>query len=177
MEDELTTMEIIAEFTTPFDDHLTVLTLGDKIDVETREEITEVFNNLREDFADSLELTTELEPIRYMSLTTSELFRGVGEDILNNDPCVIFLDSELSKDVVNILSNNVDDVDDLDYMLIDKYLISVRQERFVLDISDCDNDRVDRILSEMDFRIEEFNYIILDDLLVIWIYDMDLVNF
>lgn len=173
MNDDLTAIEVISEFMSPFEDHLTVLTLGDHIDDGAREEIIEAFNNMRKSFRELPGVNTELEPITYVSLTTSELFRGAAEDTVENDACVIFLDRELSKNAINILANFEDEVDELDRMLINRYLISMGQEKFVLDIQDCDMDRVNSILVGMDERPGEFNYIIIDNVLGIWIYNVE----
>jgi hypothetical protein len=177
MNDEKLTIEIISEFMSPFEDHLTVLTLGDHIDGVTRNRIIHSFNNMRRSFTFLPGVNTVLEPITYISLTTSELFKGVAADVIRNEPCILFIDRELTKNIINILTDNNDDVDELDRMLIDRYLLSVGQEKFVLDTRDCDNDRVNQILNRMDERVGEFNYIILGDILALWIYDMDIINF
>lgn len=173
MEDELTGIELISEFMSPFEDELTVLMLGDHIDTDTQDEIIIAFNNMRKSFTELPDINAELDPIKYVSLTTSELFRGVAEEIIEKEACVIFLDRELSKNALNILTNNETDVDGLDQMLIDRYLLSMGQEKFVLDLRDCDDDRIDLLMMGMDERMGEFNYILIEDMLGIWIYNID----
>lgn len=174
MRGEETAIEIISEFMSPFEDSLTVLMLGDHMDEGTQEEIIDAFDNMRRSFTDLPNIkTTKLEKTRYLALTTSEFFRGGAEAVVEKDPCVIFLDRELSKNALNILTNNDGEVDELDRMLLNRYLISMGQEKFVLDLRDCDDDRLKILLDGMDARAGEFNYILVENTLGIWIYNTD----
>jgi hypothetical protein len=173
MRGEETAIEIISEFMSPFEDSLTVLMLGDHMDEDTQEEIIDAFDNMRKSFTVIPKIKTKLDSIRYLSLNTSEFFRGAADKVIEKDPCVIFLDRELSKNALNILTNHETDVDELDHMLINRYLISMGHEKFVLDLRDCDDDRVNLLLAGMDERVGEFNYIIIEYILGIWIYNTD----
>jgi hypothetical protein len=167
-------LDIISEFMSPFEDSLTVLFLGDQMDEEFVGDVVNTVNSMRESFVDLPNIkTTKLLPIKHLALKTTELFKGKAEDHIEKDTCIIFMDTDLSKDVINIITNNADDVDELDAMLIEKYLLSAGQEKFVLDVTKCDNDRINTLLSEMDERAGEFNYIIVNNLLGIWIYNND----
>lgn len=178
MRGEETAIEIISEFMSPFEDSLTVLMLGDHMDEGTQDEIIDAFDNMRRSFTDPPKVgKTKLAKIRYLKLNTSEFFRGAAQEVVKKDACVIFLDRELSKNTLNILTNNDGDVDELDRMLINKYLIEMGQEKYVLDLRDCDDDRLKILLDVMDARAGEFNYIVVENTLGIWIYDIDEFTF
>jgi hypothetical protein len=173
MRGEETAIEIISEFMSPFEDSLTVLMLGDCVDDGTQEEIIDAFDRMRKSFSTIPSMKTKLEPIKYLALKTPEFFRGAAHDIVEKEPCVVFLDRELSKNTLNILTNHEDDVDELDCMLINKYLLEMGQEKYVLDLRDCDDDRLNSLLNGMDARAGEFNYIVVENTLGVWVYNTD----
>jgi hypothetical protein len=58
-------------------------------------------------------------------------------------------------------------------MLINKYLLEMGQEKYVLDLRDCDDDRLNSLLNGMDARAGEFNYIVVENTLGVWVYNTD----
>ena len=174
MRGEETAIEIISEFMSPFEDSLTVLLLGDQIDDGTQEEITAAFNNIRKEFTGLPNVKPlESSSIDTIQVTTSDLFRGKVEDLVSKEPCVIYMDKDLSRDVINILTNNNKDVDELDAMLLERYVIAMGQEKFIFDLSNTDDEQLGLLLAGMDERVGEFNYIIVENLLGVWIYNTD----
>jgi hypothetical protein len=86
---------------------------------------------------------------------------------------MIYLDTELSRQVVSILTSNDKDVDQLDAMLLEKYILQQPQEKYILDITDTPDHLIDSLMANMDSRPMEFNYIIYGNLMAIWVYWMD----
>lgn len=172
--EERSAIEVIAEFMSPFEDSLNVLILGDNIDKLEAAEVRAAFDRTRDEFL-SLPSVDEKEtgPINYIKVSTSEFFRGKIGDKVIEKPCVIYLDHELSKNALNILTNNNGDVDDLEEMLLEKYLFGINQDKYILDLTNCLDERVELFVSGMDARAGEFNYILVDKYLAIWIYNLD----
>jgi hypothetical protein len=170
MEDESTKIKMISEFMSPFEDHLTVITVGDHYDQETCDQIFESFDITRNSFVELPHVNATLEPAAYERLSTSQLFRGAFDSVVGDRPCVIFVDRELTKITINLVTDGVSEVDELDAMLIDKYLLSINQEKYVLDITDCDGEKINTLVSGMDSTTGEFNYMLIDKYLAIWIY-------
>jgi hypothetical protein len=97
--------------------------------------------------------------------------------VIKKEVCVIYMDWELSRDTINMLTNHHKDVDDLEAMLIDKYLLTVGQEKFIFNLKGIDDQKVQQLTDAMDARAGEFNYVIIENLLAIWIYDLDEFTF
>ena len=174
MRGEETAIEIISEFMSPFEDSLTVVLLGDQMDEGTQEEITAAFNDIRNQFTELPNVKPlSSTPVKTIQVSTSDLFRGKIEDLVATEPCVIYMDKDLSRDVINILTNNNKDVDELDAMLLERYVIWMGQEKFIFDLSNTSDDQLGLLLAGMDERIGEFNYIIVENLLGVWIYNTD----
>lgn len=171
---ERSAIEVIVEFTSPFEDSLNVLILGDHIDELEVTEMRAAFDRTRGEFLSLPSVDEEkMAPIKYIKINTSEFFRGKISDKIKKEPCVVYLDHELSKNALNILTNNNSEVDDLEEMLLEKYLFGINQEKFILDLTSCLDERVELLMSAMDARAGEFNYVLVEKYLAIWIYELD----
>jgi hypothetical protein len=53
----------------------------------------------------------------------------------------------------------------------------VGQEKFVFNLRGIDDQTVQQLTDAMDARAGEFNYVIIENLLAIWIYDLDEFTF
>ena len=172
--DERSAIEVIAEFTSPFEDSLNVLILGDHIDDLEAAEVKAAFDRTRNEFLSLPSVDEEkMAPIKYIKINTSEFFRGKISNKIKKEPCVVYLDHELSKNALNILTNNNSEVDDLEEMLLDKYLFGINQEKFILDLTNCLDERIELLMSAMDARAGEFNYVLVEKYLAIWVYALD----
>ena len=166
-------MEVMAEFMSPFEDELNIVALGDGITDETLQELEAAFNNMRSLINEIPSMkSSQLGTVNMFRYTTEGLYRGAATKQLENY-CMIYLDTELSRQVVSILTSNDKDVDQLDAMLLEKYILQQPQEKYILDITDTPDHLIDSLMANMDSRPMEFNYIIYGNLMAIWVYWMD----
>ena len=80
---------------------------------------------------------------------------------------------ELSKNTIKFISGHRDNLDELEEMLIEKYLIQQPQEKYIFNVSQTSDEELTDLMNNMDNRPEEFNYILYDNLLGVWIYFLD----
>jgi hypothetical protein len=178
MRTEETAIEIVSEFMSPFEDRLTVLLLGDRFQEDDHQEISAAFDRARKDFTELPNVINKhMLPVDTRMIGTDDLFRGRIEELVREQPCVIYLDKDISRDIINILTNNDHEVDDLEAMLLEKYVIGIGQEKFIFDLTDTSEDRLQLLLAGMDARAGEFNYIIVENLMGVWIYETDEFTF
>jgi hypothetical protein len=170
-------IEVVSEFMSPFEDSLTVVLLGDHITDEEAEDAMIAFDESRKNFNGLPKIGEVLGPIDHVRATSSDLFRGKLDDVIKKEACVIYMDWELSRDTINMLTNHHNEVDDLEAMLIEKYLLTVGQEKFIFNLKGIDDQKVQQLTDAMDARAGEFNYVIIENLLAIWIYDLDEFTF
>lgn len=176
------TIDIIVEFISPYDDELNILILGDNFTRIQINEIKTAFNNVRIQFDEHpfivnniLKKQTPLNKLKFHIHKTNKIFKGSIEEITKKEKCIIVLDRELSKYVIDILTNNEKDIDELDLMLINKYIFEIFQDRFILDITDCDTDKLILFTEGMDVRSSEFNYLGIDNYMALHIIE-DLIK-
>jgi hypothetical protein len=166
-------MEVMAEFMSPFEDQLDIVVLGDGITDETHQELETAFNDMRRLINDIPSMkSTPLGNVNMFRYGTQELYRGAASDQLKNYS-LIYTDPELSRQLISLLTMNNNEVDDLDAMLLDKYILQQPQEKYILDITSTPDDMIDSLMKLMDRRPAEFNYIIYGQLMGIWIYWVD----
>lgn len=166
-------LEIIAEFLSPFEDRLDIVVLGDHVNDETVQDLEAAFNKIRV-------LINQIPNIGHSNLgkanmfryRTQELFRGAADEQLK-EYSTIYTDQELSRQLIDILNADDHQVDELDVMLLDKYVLQQPQEKYILDISDTTDESLDKLMRKMDNRPAEFNYIVIDNFMAIWIYWID----
>jgi hypothetical protein len=167
-------MQILSEFMSPFEDHLDILLVGDGITKEETREIKKAFNYMRSSWNKLPGITGgELEPIKYSKHSTSDLYKNKITDKIEKNTCILYLDAELSKNTIKFISGHREDLDELEEMLIDKYLIQQPQEKYIFDVSQTSDEELVDLMNNMDNRPEEFNYILYDNLLGVWIYFID----
>jgi hypothetical protein len=173
MEELQEPLDVMAEFMSPFEDQLDIVVLGDGIDKETTQELEAAFNNMRVLINEIPAMkSSPLGTVNMFTYNTEELYRGAATKQLENY-CMIYLDPELSRQVVCILTLNDKDVDELDAMLLEKYILQQPQEKYILDISTTPDNLIHDLMANMDSRPNEFNYIIYGNLMSIWVYWLD----
>ena len=166
--------DIMAEFMAPYEDHLQVIIIGDRITKSEEKRIQKSFNSLRREFTMLPNINSKpLEPIVYSRFSSSDLFRGKVNDIIMNNACVIFLDEDLSKDTLEIMGGDPKYVDELEAMLIKKFIMEQPQEKFIFDVSGTEEAVVNSVMDNMDQYPGEFNYLQFDHLVGVWIYYHD----
>jgi hypothetical protein len=167
----INTHSLLSEFICPFEDDLVTAFIGDEFDEHERVEFETHLTDIRDDFTKTLVNMGQkisLKKIQFNRITLSQLFKGKAEPLFER-PCVAILDSHLTKDVVNLLTQNFSYVDDLDRMLIDKYLIEAKQEKYIMDLSLLSDDLKKEFIYLIDAVPDKFNYIISRDYLALWI--------
>lgn len=164
-------MNIVSQFLSPFEEPLTLISMGDNINNADHIDLVTAINNIRDEFTDKSE--TPMDPIDDICMNLSDVFRGKANEKVNDETCVIFLDANITDNVLDILSNDYKYVDELDALLIEKYILNINQEKFVMDISLVGKEKIDVFINHMDDRPEEFNYMLIDNLLTLWIYRQD----
>lgn len=73
----------------------------------------------------------------------------------------------MSNNIISFLTNNLQD--DMEGMLIDKYIMDVPQEKYIFDISQVDDDTLAQLCQNMDKNSGAYNYLIVGDYMGIWI--------
>jgi hypothetical protein len=169
-------MEVMAEFMSPFEDQLDIVVLGDRITDETVQELEAAFNDMRRLINQIPSMgSSQLGNVNMFRYSTQELYRGAANDQLKNYS-MIYTDPELSRQIISLLTLNDREVDELDAMLLDKYILQQPQEKYILDIQNTPDEMISALMGLMDNRPAEFNYIIYGELMGIWIYWIDDVS-
>jgi hypothetical protein len=173
MEELQEPLDVMAEFLSPFEDELNIIVLGDGIDNETAQEVEAAFNRMRVliNQIPSME-SSPLGDVHMFEYTVEELYRGAAKEQMDNY-CTIYMDPEMSRQIISLLTLNDKEVDELDAMLLEKYILQQPQEKYIMDISSTPDHLIDSLLANMDRRPTEFNYIIYGNLMAIWVYWMD----
>ncbi len=92
--DERSAIEVIAEFTSPFEDSLNVLILGDHIDELEAAEVKAAFDRTRNDFMTLPSVDEDkMAPIKYIKINTSEFFNTSNEELKNKFFFITFFNS------------------------------------------------------------------------------------
>lgn len=166
-------LEVIAEFLSPFEDTLNIVVLGDDVSDETTQELEAAFNTIRTAINTIPSMSgTYLGKANMFRFTTQELFRGAAEEQLK-EYSTIYTDPELSRELIDLLNQDDNQVDELDAMLLDKFILQQPQEKYILDITSTSDEALNKIMSKMDGRPAEFNYILFGTHMAIWIYWID----
>ena len=176
MQELLEPMDVMAEFMSPFEDELNIVVLGDGIEEETIQELEAAFNNMRMLINQIPSMkSSQLGNVNMFRYGTQELYRGAANDQFKNY-CMIYMDPEMSRQIISLLTLNDKLVDELDAMLLEKYILQQPQEKYIMDISNTPDELIETLLANMDRRPTEFNYIIYGNLIAIWVYWMDDVS-
>lgn len=173
MEELQEPLDVMAEFLSPFEDDLNIVVLGDTVEEETTQELEAAFNRMRVliNQIPSME-SSPLGDVHMFRYTTEELYRGGATEQLKNY-CMIYMDPEMSRQIISLLTLNDKLVDELDAMLLEKYILQQPQEKYIMDISSTPDELIESLIANMDRRPTEFNYIIYGNLIAIWVYWMD----
>jgi hypothetical protein len=153
-------IDLIAEFISPYEDNLNTLFIGDDLDTMFVAQMSEALTKSRKS------LPGKLPPITFNSITTTNLFKGKAEDTLKNSICILYLDQNSSLTLIQSLTHEL--IDQMEAMLIDRFILQNPQEKFILDISTTPDDTLANLCENMDSRNGAFNYLISENLLAIW---------
>jgi hypothetical protein len=154
----------------PLDDNLELVLMGDNISPNQERFLRNSINRVRRNWNElpRFKNNPPLEKVGTTRLSTNDLFKGLGNDLFRTKDCIIYLDKDLSKETIKYLTNNL--MDELEAMLIDKYLVTIPQEKYIFDLSELDKDVVNYFMMGMDEKPGEFNYIIYGEFMGLWIY-------
>ena len=158
-------IELIAEFITPFEDKLTFVFIGDNISHDTLSLFSKAINKSRKS------LPGKLDKVEFISVNTSDLFRGKYQTVFTNNICIQYFDELMSNNIIAYLTNKLDD--QMEGMLIDKHLLQLPQEKYIFDISSTPDDDLADLCYNMDLKNGSYNYIILENYLAVWILQQD----
>jgi hypothetical protein len=164
---------VASEFMSPFEENLEFIFIGDNLDKNLISQLKSEFNSSRNNWNKLPNIKPKLSRIQYSKFSTSELFNNKVTHKLENNPCIIYLGPDVAKLTIEYLIDEPNLMDPLDEMLIEKYIINQPQEKFIIDLSQIDKTHVDKFTNYMDIFIEKFNYIIENNLLYIWIFNVD----
>jgi hypothetical protein len=173
IEDPQEPLEVIAEFLSPFEDTLNIVVLGDGVTDETVQDLEAAFNDIREAINTIPSMSgSHLGVANMFRYTTKELYRGAATEQLK-EYSTIYTDPELSRQLIDLLNQDDNEVDELEAMLLDKYILQQPQEKYILDITSTSDEAINKIMVKMDSRPTEFNYILYGYHMAIWIYWLD----
>ena len=164
-----TSIELMAEFISPFEDNLFVFFIGDNFDTDTTSLFTKAINRSRKS------LPGFLDKVKFNSITTSQLYHSQNSDILKEKACIQILDAQLSLNLISYLTNELDD--ELEAMLIDRHILQVQQEKYIFDITNVSDDTLATLCQNMDKKEGSYNYLISENYLGIWILYKDEFSF
>jgi len=156
-------IELMVEFIAPYEDNLNILMIGDTFNPSTQSEFNKALNKTRR----SLPGSQSLEPLTISISKPSELYHGKNSITLKDNICIVITDAPMSNNIISFLTNNLQD--DMEGMLIDKYIMDVPQEKYIFDISQVDDDTLAQLCQNMDKKSGAYNYLIVADYLGIWI--------
>lgn len=157
-------MQIITQFLNPCEDNINCLFLGDNVDEKDFNSVKSNFKFYRDSFlpACGFECNGDVLTKKY---GTSEIFRGALDEY-DMTKTIVFLDADLTKNLIHVLLNNPNSdeifVDELEAMLIDKYVMDLKCRKYIMDISKTPIMLIQRFYYGLDTNIDKFNYIIDD---------------
>jgi hypothetical protein len=149
----------VIEFIAPYDEPY-VLFLGDEPNAELMKEFKKTIKKTRKSIG------VVIPEVNYVQFTTSELFRNKAKEYLDSEPCIIIADHEFSQNIIQYITNNLSD--EMEGMLIDKFILQAPQEKFIFDVHSIDDDTLNALITILDNRTTAFNYYISGNYLGIW---------
>lgn len=156
----------IVDFIAPYDDELFILHLGDNHDEEITARFKKVFNRSRNQL--------KIPKANYVSFSTSDVFRNKAKEYLDSEACIIILDSEFSLNIIQYITDKLKD--ELEGMLIDKFILQAPQDKFIFNVHSVDDDTLNALIKILDDRSSVFNYLLVADHLAIWVISPDEFN-
>lgn len=154
------TLTPIVEFMSPFEDNLNIAFIGDNFDASEKYDFIQHINDMRY-FLGKGEATI-------IEATTSDIFRDKYKDTLYSENCVIIMDGELSSNVINTITYNTDGIDELELMLIQKYIMGIPQNRYIFNLNKTTDEDLERLMMHLDF-MKLYHYLAIDNYLVVWL--------
>lgn len=148
-------MRKLTEFISPFEEGLHVIFMGDNMTPEFMDRFKAEFNNTRK-------LIDGLDDITYHYYTTIEVFKQKPQDITMDNICIMIMDDELSNLCLKKIAWDVDDMDPLDIMLMERYISTIFQDKFIFNITKVSDTLLEKIIDPMDFEYNKFEYILTD---------------
>ena len=158
----------VIDFIAPYDDELYILFLGDNQDPRIQDKFKKTIKKARKG------IPGFMPDVNYDQFTTSELFRNKAKEYLDSESCVIIADPEFSQEIIQYITNKLSD--EMEGMLIDKFILQAPQEKFIFDVHSVDDDTLNALINILDERTSAFNYYMSGDYLAIWVLDSDEFN-
>lgn len=166
---------LITEFITPTDDPLYLITLGDNINQLTKTNLNNAIIDYKKDYNKAIK-NLDMAIITHNHYSTKNLFKGKLEEfcyIPENKSAyyILYLDQELSYLTINAIIKN--QIDELDHMLVDKYIINQPYDKFIFDITNIPEIIIKKLTKHMDSLMDQINYIIDNNHLALWLINLN----
>jgi hypothetical protein len=158
----------VIEFIAPYEDELYILFLGDSHDPNLVTKFKKQIKKTRKSLPDFL------PEVNFAEFTTSELFRNKAKEYLHSECCLIIFDSEFSYNIIQYITNKLGD--EMEGMLIDKFILQAPQEKFIFDLHSIDDDTLNTLIRILDERASAFNYYVSGDYLAVWVLESNEFN-
>jgi len=158
----------VIEFIAPYEDELYVLFLGDS-------HLPDDVNKLKKQIKKTRKsLPGSLPNVNFAEFTTSELFRNKAKEYLDSECCLIIFDSEFSQNIIQYITNKLSD--EMEGMLINKFILQAPQEKFIFDLHSVDDDTLNALVNILDQKTTVFNYYVSGEYLGVWVLESDEFN-
>jgi hypothetical protein len=158
----------VIDFIAPYDDELYILFLGDDLNTELQNKFKKAIKKARKS------IPGFIPEVNYANFTTSELFRNKAKEYLDSESCIVIADPEFSQNIIQYITNKLSD--EMEGMLIDKFILQAPQEKFIFDVHSVDDDTLNALIIILDERTTAFNYYMSGNYLGIWVLNPDEFN-
>jgi hypothetical protein len=155
----------VVDFIAPYDDELYILFLGDNLNAAHQNKFKKTIKKARKSIGGFI------PEANYAQFTTSELFRNKAKEFMHSESCIIIADSEFSQNIIQYITNLLPD--EMEGMLIDKFILQAPQDKFIFDVHSIDDDTLNALITILDERTTAFNYFMSGNHLAIWVIDSD----
>lgn len=157
-------MDLLSHFMAPLGTKFSVFICGDNVGFEYENEIKKSFNQIKQwEIKDFDEGGLIHEDISYIRLSTTEIFRGALDSVANFDNDIMCLDSELSRKILYRIVDEYCESDDIENMLINKYIINSGCDKYIFDLSKLNRKVLSSVFRVMDYNLDGFNYVVSGD--------------
>jgi len=162
----ISAIEVISEFMVPVDDNINLIIIADDQNTDFNTDMVEAFNYTRKLY----KTPGSIQPLEF---TTYQLFKGRITPHLNKN-CITFCNADISKSIMKVLINEPEQIDPLDAMLLSRFIEQYPGEKFIFDISYVPDRDLQQFAWYMDENSNNFNYLVADNLLGVWILNADM---
>ncbi len=139
-------INLITEFITPVNPNFKFIFIGDTVSQTIISEFKEAFR------------LVNAKP-KMSTITTHNLYNNkIKISYTEKSPRILYFDKDLSKDMINIGTNNGDQVDELDNMLIWKFIMKIPLDRIIFDTSESTPELLAKFLDALDGAAESSTY-------------------